>query len=204
MFSLDEVGARPTKNAAGNWEVAFALYLPGITFNKGYRLKVRIIHENDQFVRGIEPKDFWMSWQNGSEHDLWNVTVPLLPDPNSSFGQTGRYLYRYQLLRANGDDVTFWFADPFGREAGLGTLSSFVAADAMPFAWTDAAFRVPGVDQMVVYELNVAEFNRTFAGVIDQLDYLRGLGVNVLELMPITNVKEEVEWGYTPLSFLAA
>ena len=56
---------------------------------------------------------------------------------------------------------------------------------------------------MVVYELNVREFNRDFQGVIDQLDYLHGLGVNVLELMPITNVKEDVEWGYTPLGYFA-
>ena len=56
---------------------------------------------------------------------------------------------------------------------------------------------------MIVYELNVREFNRDFEGVIDQLDYLSGLAVNVLELMPITNVKEDVEWGYTPLGYFA-
>src|SRR3954469_2964314 len=54
---------------------------------------------------------------------------------------------------------------------------------------------------MIVYEMNVREFNRDFEGVIDQLDYLLEFGVNVLELMPITNVKEDVEWGYTPLNF---
>jgi 1,4-alpha-glucan branching enzyme len=36
---------------------------------------------------------------------------------------------------------------------------------------------------------------------VDQLDYLTGLGVNVLELMPVTNVGEDVEWGYTPLGY---
>ncbi len=56
---------------------------------------------------------------------------------------------------------------------------------------------------MVVYELNVREFNSDFSGVVAQLDYLWSLGVNVLELMPVTNIKESVEWGYTPLSFFA-
>ena len=56
---------------------------------------------------------------------------------------------------------------------------------------------------MVVYELNVREFNRDFPGVVTQLDYIWELGVNVLELMPITNVREDVEWGYTPLSYFA-
>jgi hypothetical protein len=56
---------------------------------------------------------------------------------------------------------------------------------------------------MVVYELNVREFNRDFQGVVTQLDYLWVLGVNTLELMPVTNVREDVEWGYTPLGYFA-
>jgi len=203
MINLNEVGASPQRDAAGNWRVQFGIYLPGITFNKGYALKVRIIHEEDQFIRGIEPKDIFMNWRNGSALDLWEIAVPLAPDPASHFGQPGTYLYRFQLLRGN-REVTFWFADPFGRAAGLGTLSAFtIENNPQPFQWTDGGFNVPEIDDLVVYELNVREFNHDFEGVIDQLDYLHALGVNVLELMPITNVKEDVEWGYTPLGYFA-
>ncbi|HEY6227947.1 MAG TPA: alpha-amylase family glycosyl hydrolase, partial [Verrucomicrobiae bacterium] len=203
MINLDEVGAFPKRDATGNWQVRFGIYLPGITFNKGYAVKVRVIHDEDQFVRGIEPKEFFFNWQNGSPNDLWNVTIPLTKDPASHFGDAGIYLYRFQLLRGN-DEITFWFADPFGRASGLGTLSSFlVENNPQPFQWNDAVFKTPEVDDMVVYELNVREFNNDFQGVIDQLDYIKGLGVNVIELMPISNVKEEVEWGYTPLGYFA-
>jgi maltooligosyltrehalose trehalohydrolase len=203
MINLNEVGAVPRQDAGGNWVVDIGIYLPGLTFPKGYAVKARIIHEQDQFVRGIEPKDFYLNWVSGSPLDLWQAAVPLSADATSHFGQPGTYLYRYQLLRGT-KEITFWFSDPFGRAAGLGTLSSFSASNgAVGFSWTDAAFSVPEVDDMVVYELNVREFNRDFQGVVDQLDYLVGLGVNVLELMPITNVKEDVEWGYTPLSYFA-
>jgi 1,4-alpha-glucan branching enzyme len=203
MIDLNEVGAFPSRNAANKWQVRFGIYLPGITFNKGYAVKVRVIHDEDQFVRGIEPKEFFLNWKNGSPHDLWEATVPLLPDPQSHFGKPGAYLYRFQLLRGD-DEVTFWFADPFGRASGLGTLSSFIVENnPEPFAWADNRFKVPEIDDMVVYELNVREFNNDFQGVIDQLDYLKGLGVNVIELMPISNVKEQVEWGYTPLGYFA-
>ena len=48
------------------------------------------------------------------------ATIDLAGGPGH-FGQPGRYLYRYQLLR--GDRVvTLWFSDPFGREAGPGNL----------------------------------------------------------------------------------
>ena len=203
MIDLNQVGAHPQKNNAGNWEVTFGIYLPGISVNKDYQLMLRVIHQQDQFIRGIEPKQFLMNWQPGSELDCWETNIPLVLDPHSHFGQAGKYLYRYQLLRDD-NEVTFWFIDPFGRDSGLGTLSAFtVDSNAQPFPWSDAGFQVPEVDNMVVYELNVREFNFDFQGVINQLDYLWELGVNVLELMPVTNVKEDVEWGYTPLSYFS-
>lgn len=202
MINLSEVGAHPQK-IAGTWQVKFGIYLPGITFNKGYSVQLRIIHDNDQFIRGIEPKQFFMNWQNGSPNDLWETTIPLLPDAQSRFGQEGKYLYRFQLLRGS-QEVTFWFSDPFGRDSGVGTLSAFtVDSTAQPFPWNDAGFEVPEVDRMVVYELNVREFNTDFSGVIQQLNYLWDMGVNVIELMPVTNVKENVEWGYTPLNYFS-
>lgn len=198
IVDLSEVGAR----VAGR-TVRFGVYLPNITFHKGYRLQVRVIHERDQFVRGIEPKVFDLSWRNGSRLDLWETTVDLAANAEGNFGSEGRYLYRFQLLR-NGRIVTFWFADPFARANGTGTLSAFDVFDAPePFQWNDDAFRVPHVDEMVVYELHVGEFNETFDGVVTQLPYLRDLGVNVLELLPVSNVKETVEWGYTPLGYFA-
>jgi 1,4-alpha-glucan branching enzyme len=203
VIDLAEVGAAARQLADGSWEASCGIYLPNITFPKGYRLKLRVIHERDQFVRDIEPVEHWLSWDSSSPLGLWSAIVPLTDDPASHYGDPGQYLYRYQLLRGD-QPLTFWFADPFARAAGLGTLSAF---DADPsggaFAWTDAAFRAPTVDEMVVYELNVREFNRDFHGVIEQLDYLHGLGVNVIELMPVTNVREDVEWGYTPLGFFA-
>jgi 1,4-alpha-glucan branching enzyme len=200
VINLNEVGARPSQKPDGSWQIRFGLYLPGITYPR-YRVSLRVIHERDQFVRGLEPQVFDLWWRGGL-HDLWDFTLALQPGAGH-FGQEGQYLYRYQLMR-DGEIVAFWFSDPFALAAGTGTLSAFVIdSSAQPFAWTDANFRVPEVDRMVAYELHVGEFNGTFQGVIDQLDYLFDLGVNVLELMPVTNVKEEVEWGYTPLGFLA-
>jgi 1,4-alpha-glucan branching enzyme len=202
-IDLTRVGAAPSVNAAGHRLVHFGIYLPGITFNAGYRVQVRVIHELDQFVRGVEPRVFDLFWHNGSPLDLWDLTVDLTAHAGGNFGAEGRYLYRFQLLR-DGRVVTFWFSDPFGRATGRGTLSAFdVQDDPQPFAWTDGGFRVPEVDDMVVYELHVGEFNETFDGVAAQLPYLQGLGVNVLELMPVSNVKESVEWGYTPLGYFA-
>jgi 1,4-alpha-glucan branching enzyme len=198
VINLQEVGARPRLRPGGGWDIHFGLYLPGIRF-PNYRVRVRVIHERDQFVRGIEPQAFDLWWRGGP-YDLWDLSLTLQPGPGH-FGEEGQYIYRFQLMRGEAI-VAFWFADPFGLATATGNLSAFtIDSHAQDFTWTDANFRVPEVDRMVVYELHVGEFNGSFRGIIDQLDYLRGFGVNVLELMPVTNVKEEVEWGYTPLGF---
>jgi 1,4-alpha-glucan branching enzyme len=126
------------------------------------------------------------------------------------FGAPGRYLYRYRLLRQQGGQqrvTTSFFTDPFTREAGPAKLAAFTLDDpahpSAPFDFNDAAYVVPALDDLVVYELQVGEFNSTFDGVADRLDYLEGLGVNCLELMPVTAVPQVFDWGYGPLHFFA-
>lgn len=199
-INLAEVGAVVTPISASNWRVQFGIYLPGITPADGYALSVRAIHESDQFTPGIPPVSIPLSHLGGAS-GLWQTTVTLSAGAGSSYGSHGRHLYRYQLLR-HGEPTVFWFADPFARESGPGTHSAFtLSTSSAPFAWHDDTFKVPSVDDMVVYELHVGEFARNFDGVRKRLEYLRGLGVNVIELMPFTNVKESAEWGYTPLGF---
>jgi 1,4-alpha-glucan branching enzyme len=182
-----------------------------VTPDDGFRLVVRVIHERDQFDRAVPPQAFDLAYDDADPAmGLWHAEVDLVPPAGDAghFGEEGTYLYRYQLLRRDPHldryrPVVFWFADPFARTAGLGSLSAFTVGQVAPFAWTDDAFQVPEVDDLIVYELQVAEFNRDFDGVVAQLDYLAGLGVNALELLPVTNVPEKVEWGYTPLGYFA-
>lgn len=68
MINLAEVGAHPRQGAAGIWDVKFGIYLPGITFNKGYRLKLRLIHELDQFIR-VPPRCRGRGRAPGGEFD---------------------------------------------------------------------------------------------------------------------------------------
>ena len=204
-LDLAQVGAHPIIAAAGHIGARFGVYLPGITPDAGYRLTVLVIHQADQFDRAIQPQPFDLAYQaDDPALGLWQAEVTLAPPPDGTghVGQAGTYLYRYQLLR-DGDPVVPVFTDPYARAAGLGHLAAFTVSGDDGFAWSDAGFRVPEVDDLVVYELQVAEFNQDFAGVVVQLDYLAGLGVNALELLPITNVPERVEWGYTPLGYFA-
>jgi 1,4-alpha-glucan branching enzyme len=200
-IDLREVGVHVEGKA-----VRFGLYLPGIKKADGYDVHVRIIQVDDQFVPEIPPVDLPLDFNAAHPLGLWSRTVNLasVPNPPGHFGQDGQYFYRFQLFR-NGSLVTSVFLDPFATESGPGLLGAFtVGADAAAqFQWTDGDYRTPPLDELIVYELDVAEFNVTFDGVVDRLDYLAGLGVNCLELTPISPVKHEFDWGYGPIGYFA-
>jgi len=47
------------------------------------------------------------------------------------------------------------------------------------------AFTEPTFNTMVIYELHIGTFANTFAGAVQKLDYLKNLGINAVELLPI-------------------
>jgi 1,4-alpha-glucan branching enzyme len=207
MIKMSEVGAFPSTPAPGEFKVRFGVYLPGIRAADGFEVVVRIIHRDDRFDPAVRTQDFTLDWQSGHPLDLWSRTVPIVPVPNTRSGQEGIYLYRYQLWRRTGSKrklITLWFTDPFARATDIGRLSAFSLAPlTTSFAWTDTAYKTPELDDLVVYELQVEQFNDTLDGTIDRLTYLQSLGVNCLELMPVTSMKLDFDWGYGPLHYFA-
>ena len=67
-------------------------------------------------------------------------------------------------------------------------------------------FTEPSFNTMVIYELHIGTFAKTFAGAVQKLDYLKGLGVNAVEVLPITqnplfadHTPADHDWGYDPV-----
>jgi 1,4-alpha-glucan branching enzyme len=72
------------------------------------------------------------------------------------------------------------------------------------------AFTEPTFNTLVIYELHIGTFNGTFAGAIEKLDYLQNLGINAVEVMPITenplfgdHNPPDHDWGYDPVQIYA-
>lgn len=93
------------------------------------------------------------------------------------------------------------------------------------FNWEYLDRKLPALCDCIIYELHVRGFTRhpssnvqhpgTFRGILEKIPYLKELGVNALELMPIFEFDEtrgmrEVDgetlldyWGYNPVCFFA-
>ncbi len=208
MINLHEVGAHALTISEHGIEVQFGIYLPDIHAKDGYEVHVLVLPKADHFNAEITPRQYTLQQVDGSENNLWQGRFQIKPEEGTHFGQPGTYLYRYQLFQDVGEEtkkiIVRWFTDPFALATDIGLLSAFTTPDYIPeFNWTDEGWKVPEVDDLIVYELNVEEFNSTFAGVIERLPYLQGLGVNCLEIMPITSLKLNFDWGYGPLHYFA-
>ena len=186
--------------------VDFGLLLPWVSAGDGNRIWVKIIHEGDQFLQDIQPLWFELTHSVDPVYgDYWSTTVDIAntpkPAPGSVWGEPGRYIYRYLLRNPNVGDLD-WIVDPFAREFGVGKLSAFTLGY-QPHAWSaqEAAWRTPALEDLVVYELMLAEFAADIDGAIDRLGYLADLGVNCLEIMPVSNVAMTVDWGFLPLGY---
>ena len=75
------------------------------------------------------------------------------------------------------------------------------------FQWSDATlnFKRPAKENLIIYEVWVFDYTtqRTYKGLIDRLDYIQNLGVNAIELMPITEFGGNQSWGYNPCLYFA-
>ncbi|TDS12031.1 maltooligosyl trehalose hydrolase [Maribacter caenipelagi] len=102
--------------------------------------------------------------------------------------------YKGELLSRN---------DPYAFEVTNSNGNSIVRT--LDFEWDDTDFKMPSWNELVIYELHVGTFNRsspdavgTFEDVIAKLDYLKNLGINCIELLPVAEFAGGISWGYNP------
>lgn len=127
--------------------------------------------------------------------------------------------YKYWWTSGAGEA---WIADPYTRlvsDDTYGGVNSVIVGGpgdwGTEYAWTDGAFVRPEREALVLYEMHALDFSRntsdlgpelesSFAGVAARADYLSNLGVNAVELMPVTDWPGTwYSWGYNPLLLYA-
>lgn len=86
---------------------------------------------------------------------------------------------------------------PEGKTSGIATV--FQTAQT-PYEWQITDFQAPEKDKLIIYELLIRDFTtqHTFESLIDTLNYLDRLGVNAIELMPVSEFEGNLSWGYNP------
>ncbi len=87
---------------------------------------------------------------------------------------------------------------------GVGIVSVFKIQQEN-YSWQHPNFTPPAKDNLVIYEMLLRDFTESgdINGAIQKLDYLKGLGVNAIELMPVQEFDGNDSWGYNPCFYFA-
>lgn len=101
-----------------------------------------------------------------------------------------KYLYKL--------DGDLSLPDPASRFQPEGPFGPSEVVDVASFRWTDQNWRGVSLAGQVMYELHLGTFTKegTLKAAADQLPYLAGLGITVIELMPIGDFAGSFGWGY--------
>jgi maltooligosyltrehalose trehalohydrolase len=159
------------------------LQLPGAKF----------IHENETVF------SVWAPLKENMILHLFepNRKISMLKDPHGYFNVSVadvRPGAHYCFMPDGGKDLP----DPSSNFQPLTVHGPSAVVDHNDFKWTDSAWRGIPFSQLVIYELHVGTFTTegNFETIIPQLDELKEIGINALQLMPVAQFPGNRNWGY--------
>jgi 1,4-alpha-glucan branching enzyme len=165
---------------------------------------VRVLVQNGPYW---ESGDDIVAADLARDGDYWTATVP---------GVVVYKMYRFEIT--HGSEV-FETLDPAARDVLSSGLTRFdpasrngsIVPDDDLVAW--APFDTPRFENFIIYELHIGSFAgrqdqfdvpwATFQHIEAKLGYIRQLGFNCIELMPVHEHAMDRSWGYNPASFFA-
>ncbi len=162
-----------------------------VALKRGFRFSVWAPHAESVSVIG----DF-NAWNAGedkcvrNELGIWSVEIErALAGQGYKFavGVAGKLLERI---------------DPRAREVTNSVGCSIIVND--DFDWQSESFTMPTWNTLVIYEMHIGTFHAkegkpgTFESAIERLGFLKDLGVNAVELMPVAEFAGDYSWGYNP------
>jgi maltooligosyltrehalose trehalohydrolase len=95
--------------------------------------------------------------------------------------------------------------DPRSASQPGGVHGPSRVVDHAAFRWSDSGWRGLPLAGSVLYECHIGTFSAagTFDGAIGHLEYLAGLGIDAIELMPVAEFAGRRGWGYDGVELFA-
>ncbi len=190
-------------NTSDNTKVTLVLYAPGKDF-------VHLIGDFNDWTSN----DTYLLKKDSTKDRFWIEISGLTPQKN--------HLYQYLI---NG---TLRVADPYStlvltesNDQFINTITypnlpayptgktnhavTVLKTGETPFTWEVTDFKEPAKTDLVVYEILLRDFDElhSFDALKSRLDYLENLGINAIELMPVSEFDGNESWGYNPSFHMA-
>ena len=149
-------------------------------------------------------------WQRWDMHRLEDGTWELTVENAKQFDG-----YQYVVTQCDGREV--WKADPYGFHQETRPSTNSKLYDIGGFPWHDEKWRQrregtrPAEGYVNIYEVHLGSWQRTEDGqvlnyrdIADRLAlYVRDMGYNYVELLPVTEYPLDDSWGYQCVGYFA-
>ena len=149
-------------------------------------------------------------WQRWDMHRLEDGTWELMVENAKQFDG-----YQYVVTQCDGREV--WKADPYGFHQETRPSTNSKLYDIGGFPWHDEKWRQrregthPAEGYVNIYEVHLGSWQRTEDGqvlnyrdIADRLAlYVRDMGYNYVELLPVTEYPLDDSWGYQCVGYFA-
>lgn len=174
------------------------LGIGAIVHPEGVAFRVWAPHANS--VRVVGEFNGWDEDANHLEHEAngyWYANV-----------LGAKHSQQYKYLLTNGD-MKLYRRDPYARQV-TNSVGNSVIYDPARFDWGNDSFTLPPLNELVIYEMHIGSFSvdeegrvGDFAEAEEKFAHLKRLGVNVIQVMPVTEFAGDFSWGYNPSDIFA-
>ncbi len=167
-----------------------------------------IVGDWNEWTRKAEGSMYW----DGSK-GCWWITL-------DGFDADKEYRFQYRLGTKSGSDI--YVSDPYTEIVydqwndqyiqgvpsfpdGAKELVSAFQINKPSYSWAVPDYKIEDKNDLVIYEMLFRDFTTSMdiEGALSELDYIEGLGVNAIELMPIQEFDGNLSWGYNPNHWFA-
>jgi 1,4-alpha-glucan branching enzyme len=191
---------------------------PGITINSPTSVTLMLFAPDKYFAYllgdfndwKVDNQYFLNRWVTGQDKIYWWITLD-----NIDAGSEYAFQYLVDGEIRIGDPYTEKVLDPWNdqyiSDATYPNLKPYPAGktaepasvfqtEQTPYNWNITDFNRPAKTNLVIYELLIRDFldAHDYKTLIDTLSYLKNLGVNAIELMPVMEFEGNESWGYNP------
>lgn len=167
-------------------------------YKDGCRFVVWAPNAEDVFVTGtFNNWDKTAHRMNMNQEGWWSIDVPA--------AKTGDE-YQYRIMKEGREYLRI---DPYARCVTSSAGNAIITRHYRKIK--EDEFTPPALNEMVIYELHIGTFGKQGAkpgpgdldGAISRLTYLRELGINAVEVMPLAEFAGGYSWGYNPSNIFA-
>lgn len=158
----------------------------------------------------VETEYFLNRYETTTDNVIWWITLD-----NVTEGTEYAFQYLVDGELRIGDPYTKKILDPWNDEyissqtypnlkpypeGKTAELVSIFQTGQDEYQWQYPNFQKPEKEKLIIYELLLRDFlvEHDYQTLKDTLNYLKQLGVNAIELMPVMEFEGNISWGYNP------